>query len=375
MWLEATTLSEAGHDVTIICPATQSFPDKRERLEGIQIHRFAVKEGRSPLGLAVEFLVGFTSVSFRYLVLRAKGPIAVLHVCNPPEIYWPLGLLARATGTRFVFDHHDLSPEMYRAKFKRGPDLVYRALLFLERRTYRSANAVITTNESYREIVTARTGTPPEIATIVRSGPSVARFQKHEPDLTLRRGSEHLMVFLGEIGEQDGVETLIQVAAVLRERGVDVHTLVIGDGPALQSTQELADRLGVAGHCTFAGRVSDDDQLSRMLSSADVGVVPDPNTDWSRHSTMNKVMEYMFFGLPVAAFDLIETRFSAQGAALYARPDDIDDLASVTQRLLEDPELRVAMGQVGEDRLHEELSWEHSVPELLGLYRRLLAST
>ena len=374
VWLEATTLQRAGYDVTVVCPATADFPERRVDLEGVHIRRYRLPfDGSSAISLALEFAWALCAVALILARLRRRGPIHVLHACNPPETYWVLGRLFRLGGTRFLFDHHDLSPEMYRAKFSQPSGLLHRALLWLERQTYRSADGVIATNESYRRIVTARTGYDPDRVTVVRSGPSLDRFTRLPPDPALRRGRQHLLVFLGEIGEQDGVDALIRVVRDLGQRGVDVHCLIIGGGPHQPAIKRYADELGVADRCTFTGRVGDDDELSRLLSSADVGVVPDPNTDWSRFSTMNKVMEYMFFALPVAAFDLPETRVSAADAAVYARPDDVEDLSCAIADLLADPQRRAAMGARGEQRLRDELAWEHSVEPLLRAYERVLA--
>lgn len=372
VWLEATTLVEAGYDVTVICPATAEFPRRHEQLEGVTIRRYRLPVGTGTVGLLVEFAWALVAVGTILARLRRQGPIDVLHACNPPETYWVLARALRLGGTRFLFDHHDLSPEMYRAKFAEPRPLIHRALLWLERRTYRAADGVLATNESYRRIVSARTGYDPDRVTVVRSGPSLDRFTRMEPDPSLRRGRRHLLVFLGEVGEQDGVDALIRVVRRLVDDGVDVHCLVIGGGPHQPVIRDYADELGVADHCTFTGRISDDAELSRLLSSADVGVVPDPNTDWSRSSTMNKVMEYMFFGMPVAAFDLPETRVSAAGAAVYARPDDVEDLARVITELLEDPDRRARLGGIGMTRVTEELAWEHSVTPLLGAYKQVL---
>lgn len=372
VWLEATTLQRAGYDVTVVCPATADFPERRVTLEGVDIRRYRLPfDGSSTSSLVMEFGWALGAVGFILAGLRLRGPIHVLHACNPPETYWVLGRLFRLGGTRYLFDHHDLSPEMYRAKFPRPRKLINRALLWLERQTYRTADGVIATNESYRRVVSARTGYDPAQVVVVRSGPSLDRFTVLPPDPSLRRGHRHLLVFLGEIGEQDGVDALVRVVRVLVDRGVDVHCMVIGGGPHQPAIARYAVEQGVADRCTFTGRISDDLELSRMLSSADVGVVPDPNTDWSRLSTVNKVMEYMFFGLPIATFDLPETRNSAREAAVYATPDDVEDLARVIAELLDDPEHRREMGQVGAQRLRDELAWEHSVGPLLEAYHRL----
>lgn len=372
-WLEATTLRRAGHRVTVVGPATPQFPRRCERIEDIEIHRFRQVGGSGPVGMVVEFAWSFVLVSALVLRLRRQGRrFDVLHVCNPPETYWPLArLLRRLDGTRFLFDHFDLAPEMYEAKYERPNRALVAALTWLERRTYRSADRVICTNESYKRIAGGRTGVDPDRITVVRSGPSVERFHVTEPDDTLSHGRKHLLAFLGEIGSQDGVENLIDSVAFLAEVRDDFHLLVIGDGPHLPTIEARATARGVAGRITFTGRVSDDDTLSRMLSSATLGIVPDPNTTWSRYSTMHKVLEYLFFGMPVVAFDLVETRVSAGPAAAYVRPDDVEHLAEVIGDLLDDPVRRAELGAEGRRRVLDTLSWEHSTARLLGVYERL----
>lgn len=374
VWLEATSLVSAGHEVVVICPATPDYPERFEEIEGVEIHRFGVPvDARGAIGYASEFAICLTKVTQIALRLRKQAPFDVLHACNPPEIYWVLArLLRRLDGTKFIFDHHDLSPEMFIAKFDEPNRWLHKGLLWLERMTYRTADHALVTNESYRRIVTGRTGFASDDVTTVRSGPSTARFAIVEPDPELKAGKEHLLVYLGEIGEQDGVENLIEALVHLRHRD-DTHCLLIGDGPHLPVIRALAAERGVEHLMTFAGRVSDDRQLSSMLSTATVGLVPDPNTDWSRFSTMNKVMEYMFFAMPVVAFDLVETRFSAEDAAVYAAPDDPMAFAAAIGELLDDPERRSEMGRAARKRLLEKLSWEQSVPNLLEGYRRTLA--
>ncbi len=369
VWLEATTLVRAGYEVVVICPATDAYPALEERIEGVEIRRFRIPvDARGPVGYATEFVTSLARVTRLALGLRRERPFDVIHACNPPETYWVLArLLRRLDGTRFIFDHHDLSPEMFNAKFSNANQALYRGLRWLERMTYRSADHALVTNESYRRIVTGRTGFRDDRITTVRSGPSTERFSLKPPDPELSQGREHLLVYLGEIGEQDGVENLVDSLRHLRSRD-DLHCLIIGDGPHLESIKRYSEQCGVDKMITFAGRVSDDDRLSSMLSSGTIGVVPDPNTDWSRYSTMNKVMEYMFFGMPIVAFDLVETKFSAGGAAVYAPPDDAAAFAAEVSSLLDDPARRSEMGKLARQRLLDQLSWECSVPELLSAY-------
>lgn len=376
VWLEATTLRQAGWRVICICPKAKGFDRSKETLEGIDIYRYRLPfEAKNSIGFIGEFLWCFLRTSMRYFRIRARHRVDVLHICNPPETYAPLALAAKATGAKFLFDHHDLSPEMYDAKF--GHDAnpnVYKGLLALERWTFRTADAVITTNESHRHIALTRGKMHPNEVTIVRSGPDLQRFQVYPRVTDWHNGKPLLLTYLGEICEQDGVDHLIRALKHLRDdhHRNDFHCVLIGGGPHQPEIKRYAHEIGVDELCTFTGRVSDED-LCRILSSADIAVDPDPLTEWSDQSTMNKIMEYMFFGLPIASYDLKEARFSAQDAAVYATPNDTRALAKTIIELADDPEQRAKMGAFGRDRLERELAWEHSAPHLLRAYEQLVS--
>jgi glycosyltransferase involved in cell wall biosynthesis len=264
---------------------------------------------------------------------------------------------------------------MYLAKGGRKGSALYRGLLALERWTLRSADVVITTNESHAHLEHERGGVPEGSSIVVRSGPNLAKFHVTEPDPSLKQGKRFLLAYLGVIGDQDGVDHLVRaLLAMRRDLGRDdIHCLVIGDGPHLPVIKELADELGVADLITFTGFVSEVDELCRLLSSSDLGVVPDPKTEWSDQSTLNKVVEYMYFGLPMVSYELTETKVSAGGAAIYAQADDVDDLAATIVGLLDDEEARARMGAIGKERVHNELAWEYSVPNLLRAYDNAFA--
>ncbi|MEJ7810905.1 MAG: glycosyltransferase family 4 protein [Gemmatimonadaceae bacterium] len=372
VWLEATALQRAGYEVSVICPKARGYTKSFELLEGVHIHRYHLPiDARGRLGFIAEFAWCFACTLLKSVRVAVRGPgFDVIHACNPPEIYWVLARLWRLAGKRFLFDHHDLSPEMYAAKFGRNGGLLYRGLLFLERKTFETADVVIATNESYKRIAVERGGVSPDDVFVVRSGPDLQRFRLCPPEPSWRNAKRHLLVYLGEIGEQDGVDYLIRAIKHLRD-GLgrdDFHTVLVGGGPHQGTIREYADTLGVSDLCTFTGRVNDADELCRILSSADVGVIPDPKTPYSDQSTMNKVMEYMYFGLPVVGFDLRENRWSAQDAAVYARASDERDLAEQIAALLDDPARRDQLSRRGQERVREELAWEYSVPPLLAAY-------
>ena len=375
VWLEATTLAKAGYRVSVICPKAKGFNTGFEILEDVAIYRYPLPiDASSKLGFAAEFLwclVATTLLSLR-VAITGRG-FDVLHACNPPETYWLLGYLWRPFGKVLIFDHHDLSPEMYEAKFG-GGGLLMRILLWLERRSLRSARVVITTNESHKAVAITRGGKRPDDIYVVRSGPDLARFCIFPPDLAWRRGRRHLLVYLGEICKQDGVDHLIRaIKHLVEDYGfTDFHCVLIGGGPHQPAIKAYAAELGVSDYTTFTGRVSDE-TLCRVLSSADIAVDPDPKNAWTDRSTMNKIVEYMYFGLPIVCYDLTEARVSAGEAARYVVANDEDALARGIVGLAEDDSARQRMRALGMDRVRNALAWNYSVPPLLAAYDRAMA--
>ncbi len=374
VWLEATSLRRAGYAVSVICPKAKEFIKSFEILEDVWIYRYPLPfEAKGAFGFVAEFAWCFAWTFLKSLRVQLGGQgFDILHACNPPETYWVLGYFWRLFGKRFLFDHHDLSPEMYGAKFRKESGVVYRVLLFLERMTFRAADVVITTNESHKRIAVERGGMSPEAVYVVRSGPDLVRFSTFPADPSWKKGKPHLLAYLGEMCVQDGVDHLVRALRLLRDDlgRTDFHCVLVGGGPHQQAIREYAVEQGVGDLCTFTGRVSDD-ELCRILSSADLAVDPDPKTAWADLSTMNKVMEYMYFGLPIVAYDLRETRCSAQRAAVYARANDEGDLARRISALLDAPDERAEMGSYGRSRVRTGLAWEYSVPPLLAAYDRV----
>ncbi len=379
VWLEATTLTNVGHAVSVICPKAKGFHAGHELLEGIEIFRYPLPfDASNKLGFAAEFVWCFlwTALLSLRVALFGRG-FDILHVCNPPETYWLLGWFWKLFGKVFLFDHHDLSPEMYRAKFD-GGGAILRALLWLERRTFRHADVVITTNSSHKDIAIQRGGKRPEDVYIVRSGPQLTRFAIQPPEPRWRRGQGTLLGYLGEICKQDGVDHLLRALKHLIEGcGFrDFHCVLIGGGPHQPAIRSYAGELGVGDYCTFTGRIPDE-ALCRILSSSDIAIDPDPKNDWTDKSTMNKIIEYMFFGLPIVCYDLHEARVSADGAARYVEANNEVALARGILELVDDPLGRARMGELGKERVRSALAWDYSVPPLLEAYEkaRLLAMT
>jgi glycosyltransferase involved in cell wall biosynthesis len=375
VWLEATTLARAGYRVTVICPKGRGgqYGASHETIEDIEVFRYpAPPEADGVAGYMVEFAYCWLMTAMLSVRAALARGFDVMHACNPPETYFALALMYRPLGKKFLFDHHDLSPEMYLAKGGKRDGLLHRTLLLLERLTFRAADIVIATNESHKEIAIQRGGVDPERVYVVRSGPDLDRLRPVAPEPMLRDGCRYLVCYLGEMCPQDGVDLLLEAARTLVvEMGRrDTKFVIIGGGPALETLRRLKSSLGLDDRVVFTGRISDQD-LCRYLSVADVCVDPDPYTEWSNQSTMNKIVEYMAFGRPIVAFNLKENRFSAAEAAVYATPNDVREFASLIAMLLDDESTRGEMGRIGRQRVEDELSWEHSRPRLLAAYARI----
>ena len=373
VWLECQALVSAGYRVTAVCPKGSGDPSY-EVIDGVELRKYRpYAPGGSKLSFIAEYLYSFLATAWQVLKARRKGRFAVIQACNPPDIFWPIALFYRAIdGTKFVFDHHDLCPELYESRFPGGPKLPYRGLRALERRTHRSADHVISTNESYRDIAIRRSRKDPAAVTVVRTGPDPERLSRGLPDPALRRDRDFLVAYIGVMGPQDGVDIVVRAAdVVVRELGRDdIAFTLIGSGDCFNELVALRDQLGLAGHVEFTGRVPDE-LVKRILSTADVGLSPDPKNPLNDLSTMNKSMEYMAFELPVVAFDLRETRVSVADAGVYVKPNDVRDYAAAIVELVDDEAKRARLGKLGRARVEQELAWSHQERAYLGVYERL----
>ncbi len=368
VWQMSSALTEAGYRVEVICPrGTKRDTEPYAEIEGVKIHRYRLRTATGgPLGYAREYGTALFESFRRSLAL---GRFDVVHACNPPDLLFLVALPLKLRGARFIFDHHDLVPELYRSRFAdRGRDVLYRGVLRMERLTFKFADAVIATNESYRQVAIERGGKAPESVFVVRSGPGLDRFKPTAPDPTLKRGKPHMLCYLGVMGPQDGVDFALRALAQLRDSGrTDWHAVFVGAGDAFDDMVELSGRLGLGELVSFTGRVPDDDLL-RHLSTADVCLAPDPLNPLNDVSTMNKIMEYMAMSKPIVSFDLRESRVSAGEAALYAPPNDEGLFADLVARLLDHPEQRERMGRIGRERVETSLSWDESKKALLTAY-------
>jgi len=373
VWQEALALREADYTVRIICPAMKGYTRFRESLDGIEIYRHPLPfEARSgALGFLVEYSFALVFQLFLTLGIYIRHGFDAIHACNPPDTIFLLARLLKPLRVKFLFDQHDINPELYLAKYDRQ-DFFYRLLLWLEHQTYRTADVVISTNESYRSIALARGNKLDDDVFIVRSAPDTARFHPVSADDSLRRGRRYLVAYLGVMGRQEGLDLLLDsIRIIVHERDrTDISFLLIGSGPEIATVIALSSKLKLDDYVTFTGRIPDHEVLT-ALSTADVCVNPDRFNAMNDKSTMNKILEYMAVGKPIVQFDLKEGRYSADNAALYARPDDTADFADKILTLLANQELRATMGNFGLSRLKNQLSWSNSKVNLLRAYDKL----
>ena len=372
VWQEATTLQQNGYEVSIICPTGKGYEKKYEVIDGIHIYRHNLPlEAEGALGYLYEYSAAlFWEFLLAWKVLLTRG-FDVIHACNPPDNIFIVGGFFRLLGKKFLFDHHDINPELYEAKFGRR-DFFYKVMLAWERLTFRLARVSIATNESYKKIAIERGGMDPDKVFVVRSGPKLDRLKILPPVAALKNGRKYLVGYVGVMGAQEGIDYLLRsIRYIVKELNrKDIQFGLVGGGTSLDEMKAYAGELGIADYTTFTGRVPDKDLLE-MLNTADICVNPDVANEMNDKSTMNKIMEYMALGKPVVQFDLTEGRFSAQEASLYAAKNDEVDFARKIVDLLDNPELREKMGLYGKRRIDEELEWKYEAPKLLKAYEVL----
>jgi glycosyltransferase involved in cell wall biosynthesis len=373
VWLECQALVAAGYDVSVVCPKGKNDPSYQV-VDTVRLYKYRpYAPGGSKISFVAEYVYSFLGTAWKTILARRRGRFAVMQACNPPDIFWPIAMALRLVDrTKFVFDHHDLSPELFQSRFPDGPRLPYRGLLALERRTHRTADHVISTNDSYRDIAIRRSGKAPADVTVVRTGPDAEKLRRGPQHAELRRGRRFLAAYIGVMGPQDGVDIVVRAAGiVVHDMGRDdIAFTVIGSGDCFDELVALRDELGLAGHVEFTGRAPDE-LVQKILSTADVGLSPDPKNPLNDVSTMNKTMEYMAFELPVVAFDLRETRVSAAAAAVYVQPNDVREYAQAIVDLVDDESTRSQLGKFGRTRVEDELAWVHQKRAYVDVYDRL----
>jgi len=375
VWQESCALRDAGYEVVVICPKMRGYNAPYEHLDGIHIYRHWISdEAGGLLGFLGEYASALWGEWWLAWKAWRRHRFQIIHLCNPPDllflIAWPFKLLF---GTKVIFDIHDVWPEFFEAKFQRR-DLFYWGVRAAERLTYALADVALATNQSVRDVALERGGKQPWEVFIVRTAPKIASGH-FQPDPTLKKGRQHLVGYVGVMGNADGVVHLVEAAHhITHTRGrSDVQFLLMGTGPEHANLVQRRDELGLGRCVDLPGRVSNE-FLFTALQTIDVGVACDPINAYNDHCTMNKTLEYMAFGKPQVLFDVREGRFSAGDAALYVPETSAARLGDAILELLDHPETRERMGQIGRERIHNELSWDRSVAQLLRAYDVVLES-
>jgi glycosyltransferase involved in cell wall biosynthesis len=375
---EAYALARAGYQVTVICPRARGQLIQ-EMMNGVRVYRYpAPPPANGFLGYVVEY--GYTTAASAVLSFLAflRGGFDVIHAHNPPDTFVFIATFYKLLGKCFVYDHHDLCPEMYQARFPDGGNqLVYNVLASLEKLTYRCADHIIVTNESYKKIAMDRGGVPEQRITVVRNGIELGSLDgTTEPDAELRQVGKQIIGYVGVMGHQDGVDYLLRALhRLLNDLGrTDFYCVLIGGGDAWIRLKALAHRLGLDRHVRFTGFLYGE-ELRRYLLAADICVDATPSNAYSDRSTMFKLMEYMSLGKPSVVFDLPEHRFTAQQAAVYVTPNDELEFAKALAQLMDDPRRRASLGALGKHRIETQLAWEYSAVHLLDVYRHILPAT
>ncbi len=374
VWQEARTLKAAGAAVSIICPTGKGYEKRHEVIEGIDIYRHPLPlEAKGALG----FLVEYGAALFWETVLAWKiflgRKFDVIQGCNPPDLIFLVALPFKLFGVKYIFDHHDINPELYEAKFSRR-GFFWRLMVLFEKLTFKMADVSIATNHSYREIAIERGGMAPERVHVVRSGPDLSRLKLVPPSDGWKNGRAHMVGYVGVMGEQEGIDLLVDAVEhiVREEQREDIQFVLVGGGPALDDLKELTATKGLGEFISFTGRAPDQ-ELFDVLSTMTLGVNPDRVNAMNDKSTMNKIMEYMSLEKPMVQFDVTEGRYSAQDASLYAKANDPIDLADKIIELVDDPVRCGEMGRYGRERVIQELNWQHQIDPLLTAYKQALA--
>lgn len=372
VWQEANTLKDNGAKVSIICPIMKGYTKRYEVINDIEIYRHPLPlEARGALGYLLEYSAAlFWEWSLSWKVFFKKR-FHVIHGCNPPDLIFLTALWFKPFGVKYIFDHHDINPELYIAKYnKKG--FFYQLIVIFEYLTFKFSKYSIATNESYKEIAIRRGKKKAENVQVVRSGPKLDRLKLLDPDKQYKKGRKYLVGYVGVIGEQEGIDLLLESAKYIVEQRDDVQFAIVGGGTDVEKLIQLSKEMGLSDYVDFYGRVSDE-VLIGVLNTADVCVNPDKPSEMNNLSTMNKIMEYMALKKAIVQYDLKEGRFSAQEASLYAKNHSTKDFAEKIIWLLENENERIKIGEYGYNRVINQLSWDHESVKLLDIYQKVLS--
>jgi len=368
VWQEATTLAANGYTVSVICPKGEGYMQNEEFLQGVHIFRHDLPiEGNGAVGYLKEYTLALREEIRLAKKIYEEIGFDVIHGCDPPDDIYLVAKKFKKYGVKYVFDHHDICPELFEAKFGKKSGPLYWSQLYFERQTYKYCTFAFVTNESYKKIAIERGKMDPDKVIVLRSGPKFERMKIIDPKPEIKRGYQYMVGYLGVIGQQEGIEYILEAAQYIKERENNVFWGIVGGGSHLESLKKQATDMGLDDCVEFIGRASDQ-QMLEYLNTADICVNSDKYNAMNDKSTMNKILEYMALAKPIVQFDLTEGRYSAQEASLYAKNNDAMDLGEKIIELLHNPEKRKKMGEYGRNRVINELSWEHTSKALLEGY-------
>lgn len=375
VWQEATTLAANGYTVSVISPKGKGYTKDKEFLQGVHIYRHNLPtEGNGAFSYLKEYFLALKEeIRLAKLVYKEVG-FDVIHGCNPPDDIYLIARHFKKYGVEYVFDHHDICPELFEAKFGHASGLLYFSQIFMERQTYKHCTFAFVTNESYKKIAIERGKMDPNKVIVLRSGPKLERMKIQPPNDIIKRGKKYMVGYLGVIGQQEGIEYILDAAKYCREKlhRDDIFWGIVGGGPHVDILKKKCSQMGLDDCVEFTGRVPDE-KLLDYLNTADVCVNSDTYNSMNDKSTMNKILEYMALAKPIVQFELTEGHYSAQKASLYAEQNNAEDMADKIIYLLENPDIRKEMGEYGRKRVVNELSWEHTSKALLEGYEKLFA--
>jgi glycosyltransferase involved in cell wall biosynthesis len=371
VWQEANTLKDNGAKVSIICPKMKDYTASYEVINGIEIYRHSLPfDARGAFGYLLEYGIALFWEFFLSWKIYFKKRFHVIHGCNPPDLIFLVALCFKIFGVQYVFDHHDINPELYIAKFN-SKGFFYKMMVLFERLTFATADFSIATNESYKEIAIRRGKMAEDKIQVIRSGPKLDRLKLLPPDYQYFKNRKYLVGYVGVIGEQEGIDLLLESVKFIVTLRNDIQFAIVGGGSDLEKMKQMSVKYGLDEFVDFYGRIPDD-LLIAILNSSDICVNPDKPTEMNNLSTMNKIMEYMALRKPVVQYDLKEGRFSAQEASLYAKCGDTIDFANKIMQLIDDPVLREQMGSYAYNRVLNELSWDYEKGKLIKFYDRII---
>lgn len=372
VWQEATTLAANGYTVSVISPKGKGYTAEKEMIDGVHVYRHDLPtEGNGAIGYLKEYSTALREeIRLAKKVYKEVG-FDVIHGCNPPDDIYLVAKHFKKYGVKYVFDHHDICPELFEAKFGHTSGPLYFSQIFMERQTYKNCTFAFVTNESYRKIAIERGKMDPEKVIVLRSGPKLERMKIQPPVESIKRGKKYMVGYLGVIGQQEGIEYILEAAKYCKEvlNRNDIFWGIVGGGPHVAALKEQCTQMGLDDCVEFTGRVPDQ-QLLDYLNTADVCVNSDTYNSMNDKSTMNKILEYMALAKPIVQFELTEGHYSAQEASLYAEQNNAKDMADKIIYLLENQEVRKKMGEFGRNRVVNELSWEHTSKALLEGYEK-----